>query len=66
MDSVDKEGPVVQLGECHIRIVEVSGSNPLRSTEDVLGRKMSVKDRYIPKIAERGTVTKRRRGVRCI
>ncbi len=30
-NSEFEQGPVVQLGECHIRIVEVSGSNPLRS-----------------------------------
>ncbi len=31
-----KFGPVAQLGECYIRIVEVVGSTPIRSTKRAL------------------------------
>ena len=30
---MDRYGPVAQLGECYIRIVEVVGSTPIRSTK---------------------------------
>ena len=41
-----ENGPVAQLGECYIRIVEVVGSTPIRSTKRALDEHLLFQRRF--------------------